>query len=29
VAQVIADARSTPHPARASRESPSPSRGEG
>jgi len=29
VAQVIADALSTPHPARASRESPSPSRGEG
>jgi len=29
VAQVIAAALSTPHPARASRESPSPSRGEG
>jgi very-short-patch-repair endonuclease len=29
VAQVIATALSTPHPARASRESPSPSRGEG
>jgi len=29
VAQVIAGALSTPHPARASRESPSPSRGEG
>jgi very-short-patch-repair endonuclease len=29
VAQVIAAALSAPHPARASRESPSPSRGEG
>ena len=29
VAEVIAAALSTPHPARASRESPSPSRGEG
>ena len=29
VAQVIATALSTPHPARALRESPSPSRGEG
>ena len=29
VAQAISSALSTPHPARASRESPSPSRGEG